>query len=260
MANEKDAKLLSRSMKDLKNKTLLATNQNAGLMPAKDKRTLDSITKFRTGIPNGENAPTIDVTDIEPGPWVGWQNITGMPETLEPYEWLIDVNQIQNGSKLIRATDMATGASWKKVIVTGDTSTLIYPRDWQREYAETTLWEGDLILTEGAKLTLIDKIKHFDSLIFEYRNHSNYGSTRVHVADNSIDGIPDEFSFSADNTSDTFTDDMIFKEFNEIHIKQNGDDVLTVSQLSHITVNFHNGVTTEDSNGQVILSEIIGVR
>ena len=260
MANEKDAKLLSRTMKKLKDKTLPATNQNDGLMPAEDKRALDSITKFRTGIPNGKDDPKKDVMDIEPGQWVGWQNITGLPETLEPYEWLIDVMRIQNGSKLIRATDMATGASWKKVIVTGDTSTLIYPRDWQREYAETTLWEGDLILTEGAKITLIDSFKHFDSLIFEYRDHANYGSARVHVADNSVDGIPDEFSFSSRNVADTFTDDMIFVEFNEVHMKQDGNNVLDVSQLSHVTVNFHNGVTTVDNKSQVILSEIIGVR
>lgn len=260
MANEKDAKLLLRSMKDLKNKTLPATSQNAGLMPAKDKRTLDSITKYRTGIPNGEGAPTIDVTDIEPGPWVGWDNITGMPKTLEPYEWLIDVSRIQNGSKLIRVTDMATGATWKKVIVTGDTSKLIYPRDWQREYAETTLWEGDLILKVGDKLTLIDSVKHFDSLIFEFRNHSNYGSARIHVADNSIDGVPDEFSFTSDNSSDTFTDDMIFREWSEPHFKQAADNTLEITSLSHITVNFHNGVTTVDNGGQLILSEIIGVR
>ncbi|WP_099300183.1 hypothetical protein [Pediococcus pentosaceus] len=260
MANEKDAKLLLRSMKDLKNKMLPSTIQNAGLMQAKDKRTLDSIAKYRTGIPNGESAPTIDVTDIKPGLWVGWQNITGLPKTLQAYEWLIDVNQIQNGSKLIRATNMATGSSWKKVIITGDTSTLIYPRDWQREYAETILWEGDLILTEGAKITLIDSFKHFDSLIFEYRDHANYGSARVHVADNSVDGIPDEFSFSSRNVADTFTDDMIFVEFNEVHMKQDGNNVLDVSQLSHVTVNFHNGVTTVDNKSQVILSEIIGVR
>ncbi|MEE6728362.1 hypothetical protein PS421_01390 [Pediococcus pentosaceus] len=260
MAEKKDAKLLSRSMKDLKNKTLLATNQNAGLMPPGDKRTLDSITKYRTGIPNGKDDPEKDVMDIKPGFWVGWQNITGMPKTLEPYEWLIDVQRIQNGSKKIEVTDMATGATWKKIVVTGDTSNLIYPRDWQRVYSETTLWEGDLILTEGAKLTLIDKIKHFDSLIFEYRNHSNYGSTRVHVADNSIDGVPDEFSFGSMNVADTFTDDMIFVEFDEVHMKQDGNNVLDVSQLSHITVNFHNGVTTVDNKSQVILSEIIGVR
>lgn len=252
--------LLSRAVAGLKAKSeLIVTKQQPGLASPLMKRQIDSM--FDGRIP--KNDPNTDVNKLDPGFYVGGKNLINVPETQMGNEWFIDISVAANGDKVMYATNIPTGSTWKKIIVHGDSSGLYYPRKWAKVTTETTLWSGSGDVAVGQTFKLVDNWTYYDGLIVTYAVNGALGSARLQVPRSDIPtGVPSILSFVGFNMSGSLSENNMSVNFVEIELaKKAGDEsVLTLGSVSHILANLANGSAQNIGIASFAINNILGVR
>lgn len=237
-----------------------ASMQNNGLMAPKDKRLVDSLNRQRTKLTGAQS-----VNDLEPGFYSGGVMLKDVPviDGLTGYnEWFIEVSKTYTGDKLITATQVATGSTWRKFVVANTTNALSYPTVWSKVTTETILWAGAADLAVGAELALIDNIYNYDGLIVNYYFNGVSDSARLQASRaDALTGVPPYLYFSGMNMSNTLSDTVLNMDFFEAYLEKVDNTHLKFSSFNHIVANLAKGTAVYNTgNGDFMISQIIGVR
>ncbi|KIN20909.1 hypothetical protein SC12_06130 [Lactiplantibacillus plantarum] len=236
-----------------------ASMQNNGLMTPKDKRLVDSLNRQRTRIIEAKS-----VNDLEPGFYSGGVMLKDVPliDGLTGYnEWFIEVSKAFTGDKLITATQVATGSTWRKVIDLAPTA-LSHPTVWSKVTTETILWAGSADLAVGTTLTLVDDMYNYDGLIVNYNFNGASDSARLQAARvNELTGVPSLLYFDGMNMSNTLSDSALNMDFFEAYLEKVDSTHLKFSSFNHIIANLAKGTAAYNvGSGDFMISRIIGVR
>ncbi|MGJ3816787.1 hypothetical protein [Lactiplantibacillus plantarum] len=237
-----------------------ASMQNNGLMTPKDKRLVDSLNRQRTRIIEAKS-----VNDLEPGFYSGGVMLKDVPliDGLTGYnEWFIEVSKAFTGDKLITATQVATGSTWRKLVAVNPTNVLSYPTAWSKVTTETILWAGTADLAVGAELALIDNIYNYDGLIVNYNFNGVSDSARLQASRaGTLTGVPSLLYWDGMNMSSTLSDGVLNIDFFEAYFEKVDNTHLKFSSFNHIVANLAKGTAVYNTgNGDFMISQIIGVR
>lgn len=237
-----------------------ASIQNNGLMTPKDKRLVDSLNRQRTRIIEAKS-----VNDLEPGFYSGGVMLKDVPliDGLTGYnEWFIEVSKTVTGDKLITATQVATGSTWRKVIALAPTNVLSHPTVWSKVTTETILWAGSADSAVGTKLTLVDDMYNYDGLIVNYYFDGVSNSARLQASRaGTLTGVPSLLYWDGTNMSNTLSDTVLNMEFFEAYLEKVDNTHLKFSSFNHIVANLAKGTAAYNTgNGDFMISQIIGVR
>lgn len=237
-----------------------ASIQNNGLMAPTDKRLVDSLNRQRTKLTG-----TVSVNDLEPGFYSGGAMLKDVPliNGLTGYnEWFIEVSKTFTGDKLITATQVATGSTWRKVIVLAPTNSLSHPTVWSKVTTETILWAGSADLAVGTKLTLVDDMYNYDGLIVNYYFNGVSNSARLQASrSDALTGVPSLLYFDGMNMSSTLSDGVLNMDFFEAYLEKVDNTHLNFSSFNHIVANLAKGTAVHNvGSGDFMISQIIGVR
>lgn len=237
-----------------------ASMQNNGLMTPKDKRLVDSLNRQRTRIIEAKS-----VNDLEPGFYSGGVMLKDVPliDGLTGYnEWFIEVSETVTGDKLITATQVATGSTWRKVIAPAPTNSLKHPTGWSKVTTETILWAGSAGLALGTTLTLADDMYNYDGLIVNYYFNGVSNSARLQASrTNTLTGVPSLLYWDGMNMSSTLSDTALNMEFFEAYLEKVDNTHLKFSSFNHIIANLAKGTAAYNvGSGDFMISQIIGVR
>lgn len=251
---------IGRKTTELAANMIPASIQNSGLMAPTDKRLVDSLNRQRTRL-----IGTVSVNDLEPGFYSGGVLLEDVPliDGSTGYnEWFIEVSKAFNGDKLITATQVATGSTWRKVIVLAPTSSLKYPTIWSKVTTETILWAGSADLAVGTTLTLADNMNNYDGLIVNYCFNDVSNSARLQASrSDALTGVPSRLYWDGMNMGNTLSDSVLYMDFFEAHLEQIDNTNLKLSSFNHISTNFAAGTSVYNTGqGDFIISQIIGVR
>lgn len=251
---------IGRKTTELAANMIPASIQNNGLMSPMDKRLVDSLNRQRTRL-----IVPVSVNDLEPGFYSGGVMLKDVPliDGLTGYnEWFIEVSKIFNGDKLITATQVATGSTWRKVIVLAPTQPLSHPTIWSKVTTETILWAGLADLAVGTTLTLVDDMYNYDGLIVNYCFNGVSNSARLQASrSDALTGVPSLLYWDGMNMSNALSNDVLNMDFFEAFLEKVDDTHLNLSSFNHITTNLATGTGTYNTgNGNFMISQIIGVR
>lgn len=251
--------LLTRSVAALNAKSgLLVSRQNPGLASPEMKRQLESLFDHRIEL----NDKNTDVNTLLPGQYVGGRNLVNAPITQMGNEFFIDVSVAKNGDKILYATNIPTGSTWKKVIAHGDVSGLYYPRGWAKVITETTLWNGAADVAVGQIFTLVDEWVHYDGLVITYSINGTYNSVRMQVPRSDFPtGVPSQLYFTGVNLSNTLSIDVLNVDFVEAHLQKVDNKSLKLDSFNHIIANLAKGTAQYNvGQGSFQINNILGVR
>lgn len=251
---------IGRKTTELAANMIPASIQNSGLMAPKDKRLVDSLGKQRTQITEVKS-----VNDLEPGLYSGGVMLKDVPviDGLTGYnEWFIEVSKTVIGDKLITATQVATGSTWRKVIVLKPTGVLSHPTVWSKVTTETILWAGTADLAVGTQLTLVDNMYNYDGLIVNYNFDGASNSARLQASrTDALTGVPSLLYWDGMNMSNTLSDTVLNMEFFEAYLEKIDNTHLKFSSFNNIITNLAKGTAVYNTgNGDFMISQIIGVR
>ncbi|WP_424349933.1 hypothetical protein ACPBEH_05010 [Latilactobacillus sp. 5-91] len=251
--------LLARSVAALDAKSgLLVSRQNPGLASPEMKRQLESLFDHRIEL----NDKNTDVNNLPPGNYVGGSNLVNAPITQMGNEFFIDVSVAKNGDRIMYATNVPTGSSWKKVIAHGDTSGLYYPRNWTKVTTETVLWSGMGDVAVGQTLKLIDKWSFYDGLIITYNLNGAIGSVRMQVPRSDFPtGVPSQMYFVGLNVSNTLSENAVNVDIAEGYLEKVDESNLKLGSFNHIIANLAKGTAQYNvGQGSFQINNILGVR
>ncbi len=251
---------IGRKTTELAANMIPASTQNNGLMTPADKRLVDSLNGQRTRITGAQS-----VNDLEPGFYSGGVMLTDVPaiDGLTGYnEWFIDVSKTVTGDKLITATQIATGSTWRKLVAVNPTNALSSPTVWSKVTTETVLWAGAADLAVGAELALVDNMYNYDGLIVNYYFNGVSDSARLQASRAGVlTGVPPYLYFGGMNMSNTLSDGVLNVDFFEAYLEKDGNTHLKFSSFNHIVANLAKGTAVYNTgNGDFMISQIIGVR
>ncbi|CAA66749.1 minor head protein [Lactobacillus phage phig1e] len=251
---------IGRKTTELAANMIPASIQNNGLMAPKDKRLVDSLNRQRTKLIGVKS-----VNDLEPGFYSGGVMLKDVPiiDGLTGYnEWFIEVSKTVTGDKLITATQVATGSTWRKVIALAPTNVLSHPTVWSKVTTETILWAGSADLAVGTKLTLVDDMYNYDGLIVNYYFDGVSNSARLQASRaDALTGVPPYLYWDGTNMSNTLSDTVLNMEFFEAYLEKVDNTHLKFSSFNHIVANLAKGTAVYNTgNGDFMISQIIGVR
>ncbi|MFY4479674.1 hypothetical protein ACJ8LO_03585 [Latilactobacillus sakei] len=259
MRIKESVNLLTRVVKELKVKSkLIVTKQQPGHMSPAMKRQFDSLFEARIDV----NEPETDVNNLPPGNYVGGTNLINVPVTQMGYEWLLDISFTKNGDKVIYATNVPTGSTWKKIIVHGDTSGLYYPRDWAKVTTETILWSGSGDVAVGQTFSLIDEWTHYDGLMITYTVSGASGSLRMQVPRSDFPtGVPSQMYFTGMNVSNTLSADALNVDIVEAYLQKVDNKNLKLGSFNHVIANLAKGTAQFNvGQGSFAINNIMGMR
>ncbi|MGQ2804734.1 hypothetical protein [Lactiplantibacillus plantarum] len=251
---------IGRKTTELAANMIPASIQNNGLMAPTDKRLVDSLNRQRTKLTG-----TVSVNDLEPGFYSGGVMLKDVPliDGLTGYnEWFIEVSKTFTGDKLITATQVATGSTWRKLVAVNPTNVLNNPTVWSKVTTETVLWAGAADLAVGTELTLVDNMYNYDGLIVNYYFNGVSDSARLQASRAGVlTGVPPYLYWDGMNMSNTLSDGVLNIDFFEAYLEKVGNTNLKFSSFNHITANVAKGTAVYNTgNGDFMISQIIGVR
>lgn len=251
---------IGRETAQLASNMIPASSQNNGLMAPTDKRLIDSLAVQRIKL-----IGTVSVNDLKPGFYSGGVMLKDVPQIdgLTGYnEWFIEVSQTVNGDKLITATQIATGSTWRKLVAVNPTNVLSHPTAWSKVTTETILWAGAADLAVGDELALIDDFYNYDGLIVNYYFDGVSDSARLQASRaDALTGVPPYLYWDGMNMSNTLSDSALNMDFFEAYLEKVDNTHLKFSSFNHIVANLAKGTAVYNTgNGDFMISQIIGVR
>ncbi|MDN7060922.1 hypothetical protein FIV11_04155 [Lactiplantibacillus plantarum] len=251
---------IGRKTTELAANMIPASIQNNGLMAPTDKRLVDSLNRQRIKIVGAQS-----VNDLEPGFYSGGVMLKDVPliDGLTGYnEWFIEVSKTITGDKLITATQVATGSTWRKIIAPAPANALSCPTNWSKVTTETILWAGAADLAVGSNLELVDSMYNYDGLIVNYYFNGVSDSARLQASRTGmLTGVPPYLYWVGMNMSNTLSADVLNMDFFESYLEKVDNTHLKFSGFNHIVANLAKGTATYNTgNGDFMISQIIGVR
>lgn len=135
--------------------SLIATEQNSGAMPADAYRSFSQINKHLEDLPD-----KTDILNINPG-YYSVYDPKNSPLT-NPSRFFVDVKKNSNGDKVIKATALYTGRTWKMVTRTTNNNPK-NPNVWVESVSERVLWSGS-VTSVGTTMDLVDDINEYDGI------------------------------------------------------------------------------------------------
>lgn len=147
---------LSRELGHVARKTELpATEQNDGNMTAEQVQQLAQDHQQLKDL-----ADKTDILNINPGYYSVYDPQNSPLKN--PSRFFVDVKKNSNGDKVIQATALYTGRTWKIVTRTTNNSPDT-PNVWVESVSERVLWSGS-VTSVGTTMDLIDDLSNYDGM------------------------------------------------------------------------------------------------
>lgn len=230
---------------------LPATEQNAGNMTAKQYRDLAQDHIQLQDLPN-----KTDILVIDPGYYSVFDPINSpLPN---PSRFFVDVKKNSNGDKVIQATALYTGRTWKIVTRTTNNDPKT-PSVWVESVSERVLWTGS-VTSVGTKISLIDNLSNYDGLDIVYTIGSTQQISRIRSVN--ADGtfyIPGLIVINGNNVNRDLVSNQWYPT--RIELTKSSDNQLTISYYKLYTINVDHmtAVMTHDT-GDFSINAIIGLK
>lgn len=249
METKEKLSLLARALTGLKISTSqLVTIQQSGLATPQMARAIESITDAVPIASTGTNIAT-----LRPGHYFTTTGTTaGMPTIIGDtgdYAWFLEISQYSNGDRMVVATQIASGRTYK-LVIPHKTDGLSLPRVWQRLLTESLLWKGTTSPADGVKFELLDSVKNYDGIRIKYMAKNVYRESATLYA-------PAVVSLGLTN----MTSGVPMMEFYEVDLTKTSDTVYTASHNQHVVGNFATATGTADGDvSALIVTSISGIR
>jgi hypothetical protein len=243
---------VSRELGHVSRRTKLpATEQNAGNMTAEQAQQLAQDHKQLKDLPDNT-----DILKTSPGYYSVYNPINSPLKN--PSRFFVDVKKNANGDKVIQATALYTGRTWKMVTRTTNNNPDT-PNVWVESVSERVLWSGS-VTSVGTTMNLVDDLSEYDGM----RVIFTIGSTQQSFSVQSVntDGefyVPDYMVLYGNNMNVDTVKNYLYPT--RIELTKTAAKQLKISYYKLYTMDVDKMITvmTHD-NGDFSINAIIGLK